>query len=112
MRGSRHDVCIGFFNSVDRVDFADYHIRERALILDADKHKNVGPSETGMGLLNPGNALKCRDHVLRFSRLDLNQNVRSGCHMSLLEPRWLMVNGSWCDGEWFDHEWLTANGQC
>ena len=45
--------------------------------------------------LDAGNALKRYDHVFRFPCFDLDENVRSSCHVHLLESRWLMVNGEW-----------------
>lgn len=78
------DVGICFFDAIDRMDFGNHHVGERSFVLDADEDKNIRAAEAGVSLFNAWDALQCADHVLRFSCFDLDENVRSRCHVILL----------------------------
>jgi hypothetical protein len=79
----RHDVRIGLFNTIDRMDLRDDDIGERPFILYADKDKNIRTAEAGVSLFHTGYAFQCADHVLGLSRFHFNENVSSRCHMTL-----------------------------
>ena len=66
------------------MDFRDHDVGECSLVLDANEDKNIRAAEAGVGLFDARYALQRADHVLRFSRFDLDENVRSRCHVMLL----------------------------
>jgi hypothetical protein len=78
---------VGFFDSIDRMDFGNHHVRERSLIRDIDEHEDVRLAEAGIGLLDSRDVFEGLQDRFSFSGFHFDQDVGFRGHAILLQQK-------------------------